>query len=813
MSVLGGSLVVLSLIGIGLVGLLLREMRRRRQAEAAARETHDALRKSEDFLERTGRLAGIGGWERDLLTDKASWSAETCRLLGTPPGYKPHPGELVDFFAPDARQAAAAALAQATSNGEGWDLELPLLRSDGHETWARWIGVAEFAAGKPIRLAGSLQDVTSQRAARLELKEALERVTSAADAGQIGIWDWDVSANQIIWNPRMYTLYGLDPRDGPASYDIWLRRLHPDDRASAVRAVGECAEGVAPLTTEFRIIWDDGTVRHIQAAGKMTRDPTGHTVRLIGTNWDVTEARELAAELARRAELLTEAAEREAALFLNSQDYMFIIRVEDEASGPAFIYEGFNPAHSAVTGIPSEDLIGRRPEACLPPNISELLLSRYNRCLQEGKTITYSNTYDLPVGTRDFEGSITPVRSSATGKISRLVGMMRDVTERNQMEDALRHAQKLEAIGRLSAGVAHDFNNILQIIVGGLEMVLDEVNEGTPAYEFANVAINSATRGASLTHRLLSYARKQILRPQPVEVAPLLAELEILLTRTLGAQTTIRVRVNSAGAVMADPGQLQTALLNLAINSSHSMPQGGILDFTVRAEHEASNSWIVIAVTDTGCGMDEATMAQATEPFFTTKGVEGSGLGLSMVQGFAEQSGGRFQITSLVGEGTTVELRLPSVAYADPNERPALGEIPPAKYRILLVDDAPAVLATTAALLEKCGFAVVQAGAGDTVLALLGKNERFDALVTDYAMPGLNGVDLIAKARITQPGLKALLITGYAAEKHAETLPTDVPVLQKPFKRSDLIEALHRVLQVDRDTAPEVTARSEIQYP
>jgi PAS domain-containing protein len=569
-------------IEIGLAGLLVRELRGRRQAEATGRETHEALRRSEEFLERTGRVAGIGGWERDLLTGEISWSAETCRLLGMPPGYKPTVEAAAEFFAPEARRAAAAAMRQAEGGGEGWDLELPFLRPNGREIWLRSIGTVEFAAGKAVRLTGSLQDMTSRRAARQELKETLDRVTLAADAGHIGVWDWEIATDQIIWNSWMYRLYGLEPQDRPASYAMWAERLHPDERDAIETAVTKWTEDAMPGSTEFRIVWDDGSVHHIQAAAKVTRDSTGRAVRMVGTNLDITESRELAAELVRRADLLAKAAEREMALFRNSPDSLTIIRVEKDASGPMFIFEAFSPAHGAVTGLKSEEMIGCRPEACLPAGIGEIVRSRYDQCLREEKTITFSDTHTLPVGSRDFEGSVTPVWNPATGKIVRLVGMMRDVTERNLLEGALSQAQKMEAIGRLSAGVAHDFNNILQCIVGGLEIVLDDVDPQTPAYEFASIAINSAAQGASLTHRLLSYARKQILRPQTVEVAPFLKELEILLARTLGPQIAIHVGMNRAGAVLADPGQLQTALLNLAINSSHAMPQGGVLSFEVQ---------------------------------------------------------------------------------------------------------------------------------------------------------------------------------------------------------------------------------------
>ena len=451
----------------------------------------------------------------------------------------------------------------------------------------------------------------------------------------------------------------------------------------------------------------------------------------------------------------------------------------------------------------SVEVVGRTPETCLPPKVAESVVSRYRRCLKERKTITWRETYTFPIGTRDYEGSIAPVPHPTTGRIVRLVGAMRDVTEYNAMEGALRQAQKMEAIGQLSAGVAHDFNNILQTIVSGLELMLDEVKE-TSAHEFAQFAINAAARGASLTHHLLSYARKQMLRPQILDVIALLTETESLLARTLGPHIAVRASADEMASVLADPGQLQTALLNLAINASHAMPNGGSLTFDARAEIEAGQMWVVIVVTDTGVGMDEATLARAVEPFFTTKGPGGSGLGLSMVQGFAEQSGGRFCITSTPGQGTTVELRLPSATAVPHTEALQLLEAPSGLIRILLVDDSAGVLLTTTAFMEKSGFTVVTADSGDKALALLFNGEQFDVIISDYAMPGLNGADLIAQAQVIQPGLKALLITGYAGVSYADTLPKGTPLLYKPFQRADLLAALTLLIQpvASRPAAP-----------
>jgi CheY-like chemotaxis protein len=243
--------------------------------------------------------------------------------------------------------------------------------------------------------------------------------------------------------------------------------------------------------------------------------------------------------------------------------------------------------------------------------------------------------------------------------------------------------------------------------------------------------------------------------------------------------------------VLADPGQLQSALLNIAINASHAMPRGGILTIEAHEDSIDGQTWAVITLTDNGVGMDEATLAQAVEPFFTTKGLEGGGLGLSMVQGFAEQSGGTLRLTSIPGHGTMVELRLPSAEplhCVEPIANVSVAK--PLSERILLVDDSLDVLITTGAFLKRAGYSVIQAESGDKALAILAGGERFDALISDFAMPGLTGGDLIAEARDIQPGLAALLISGYAGATVVDEKPGDIMVLQKPFQRAQLVAAL-----------------------
>ena len=276
-----------------------------RPSLAEFRRVHENLRQRKDFLDRIGTMAGVGGWELDIATNRVSWSSETYRIHGLPLEYQPTLEAGIDFYTPEAQPIIRAAIERCIAEGVAWDLELPFDRVDGERIWVRAMGTVTLSDGKPIRLTGAFQDVTTRVAARRALQEINERIALATDSGRIGIWDWDVEHNVMFWDAWMYRLYGLEPQGSHCTYDLWASHLHPDDREAAEQAVRDDIEGTNPYRFEFRIVWDDGSVHHIGAAGHVTRNAAGRAIRMIGSNWDVTEARALSTALASQHELLT----------------------------------------------------------------------------------------------------------------------------------------------------------------------------------------------------------------------------------------------------------------------------------------------------------------------------------------------------------------------------------------------------------------------------------------------------------------------------------------------------------------------------
>jgi signal transduction histidine kinase/CheY-like chemotaxis protein len=399
--------------------------------------------------------------------------------------------------------------------------------------------------------------------------------------------------------------------------------------------------------------------------------------------------------------------------------------------------------------------------------------------------------------------------TAADGDVLAYGSLVLDITERKRLEEQLAHAQKMDAIGRLTGGIAHDYNNTLGVISGNLELLNLDLPAGSPLRDYCRAALRAADRSADLTRRLLTFARRQTLRPKIVDVGELVTGLRALLSVTLRAPIEIQL-VLEAGAhnALVDPGQLENALLNLAINSRDAMPSGGTFSIwveTIRAAQTffdgraevPAGEYVRIVVADTGAGMLPETLSKAADPFFTTKGDRGgTGLGLSMVQGFASQSGGVFAIHSQISRGTEVRLYLPRVEA--PEEAAAAGDDAadppmPGSLRVLLVEDDRELGRTVAMMLGGLGYQVLLAEDAVTALDIVRGRSDIDLLLTDIMLPGsLSGVDVARRARDINPRLAVILATGYVegAGEQPIPIPEDLPLLHKPFRLGPLDRAI-----------------------
>ena len=373
---------------------------------------------------------------------------------------------------------------------------------------------------------------------------------------------------------------------------------------------------------------------------------------------------------------------------------------------------------------------------------------------------------------------------------------------RERAQAALLQAQKIETMGQLVGGVAHDFNNLLMAVIGNLDLLAKRIGDDPRKTRLLEGALEGARRGATLTQRLLAFARRQELQSRPTDVLALVEDMRGLITRSVGPIIDVRIVASgSTPAVSIDPNQLEMALLNLAVNARDAMPSGGLL--TIALDHQlvaagelalAPGPYVRLSVQDTGEGMDSVTLARAVEPFFSTKGVgKGTGLGLSMVHGLADQSGGTFRLKSELGVGTKAELWLPVAdRTAETFAQPQTSEALTSPATILLVDDDALIAASTVAQLEDLGHRVVEVHSGKEALAILNDGLNPDLVITDHAMPGMTGIELSVTVRACYPTLPILLATGYA-ELQGE-LAIELPRLAKPYTQEQLSSEIARLL-------------------
>jgi PAS domain S-box-containing protein len=383
--------------------------------------------------------------------------------------------------------------------------------------------------------------------------------------------------------------------------------------------------------------------------------------------------------------------------------------------------------------------------------------------------------------------------------------VLAEVSQRERAEEQLRQAQKMEAIGQLTGGVAHDFNNLLMAVLGNLELLRKHVAGDAKATRLIDGALQGAQRGASLTQRLLAFARRQDLQVGPVDLGMLVAEMKDLLQRSVGSRIAVEVAASGhLPPVSADANQVELALLNLAVNARDAMPDGGTIRIELNRVEEktpsdslAPGSYVVLSVIDQGSGMDAATVQKAIEPFFSTKELgKGTGLGLSMVHGLALQLHGRLTLKSSVGKGTTAELWIPvstsEIQEKQQDELPAGRPAAAGPKRILLVDDDMLIAMSSADMLADLGHEVVEAYSGKEALALMDGGATFDLLITDYSMPGMTGAELATAARERAPELPILLASGYADLPSG--LEIDVARLAKPYSQQQLASVLGSIL-------------------
>ena len=808
---------------------------RDRTEQHLAGEALEALNERYHLAQRATRDAI---WDWNLQTNSVRWNAALQEAYGWAPGQVEPTGDwwIAQIHPKDRAKVDHSIYAVIHGTRTGWTHEYRFRRAD--DSYAEVLDrgyVIRDHQGRPLRMIGAMLDLTGIRTAEAALRVSEERSRSIlenVDAAfaivevKFDTDDQPVDYRFVEANPGFERQAGVDLRGK------WVTEFAPDLERFWFETYGHVAKTGEPANFEnyaeaFEHWFDVRAVR--------VGDPAARTIAIIFN--DVTERRQAEERLRISEALARENVERvQLALAAGAiigtwhWDLMTDQFAVDEAFAHTF---GLDPALGRQ-GIPLAQII-----ATVHPDDKTGLTTAIDEVIARGGT--YAHQYRVRRADRQYYWieANGRVDHAPDGTPLRFPGVLLDVEERRTIEEErdrvtaelriltetleqqveartadlllaeeqLRQSQKMEAVGQLTGGLAHDFNNLLMGITGALDLLGTRIIQGRmkDVDRYVTAAQGAAKRAAALTHRLLAFSRRQTLDPRPTDVNRLISGMEDLIRRTTGPAINVEV-VGAAGLwpTLVDPNQLENALLNLCINARDAMPGGGRLtietvntwldDQAARRRDADPGQYVAVSVTDTGTGMTPDVIARAFDPFFTTKPLgEGTGLGLSMIYGFARQSGGQVRIYSEVGQGTTMRIYLPRhYGIADTAENlPSLDEAPRAQagQTVLVVDDEPTVRMLVMEVLEELGYAAIEAADGASGLMILRSNAQIDLLVTDVGLPGgMNGRQMADAARSTRPGLKVLFITGYAENAVIGNgqLEPGMRVLTKPFSMEAL---------------------------
>jgi PAS domain S-box-containing protein len=624
------------------------------------------------------------------------------------------------------------------------------------------------------------------------LRESEKRYKDLAELLPQVVFETDDKANLTFTNRRAFELFGYTQEDFEAGLNV-LNMLAPEDRSRGAKNIQMVLAGEKPQNPEYRVLRKDGSALHVIIdSSAIVRD--SEPVGIRGILVDITERKHMEEELRK----LSHAVEQSPASVV----------ITDKTG----LIEYVNHKFTELTGYTLNEALGKNPRILksgqMPQETYEELWS----------TITSGREWKGQLHNKKKNGelywehaSISPIIDS-TGQISHFIGIKEDITERKRLEQQFFQAQKMEAIGRLAGGVAHDFNNLLSVIIGSSDLLLDTLDQSDPKRVELEEIKDAGNRAATLTSQLLAFSRKQIRTPEFMDINEVLTDVEKMLHRLIGEDVEVVLRLSpEIGQIYADPVQLEQVIMNLAVNARDAMPQGGkfileTADVTLDEEYARDHiaikpgRYTMLAVSDTGCGMTPEIQAHLFEPFFTTKERgKGTGLGLSTVYGIVKQNDGFIWVYSEPNQGTTFKIYLPTI------DRPVVSETPPIKEvanlhgteTILVVEDDPHLRALASRILQRHGYAVLEAQHAASAELICGQHQGpIHLLLTDIVMPGASGRQLAHLLANSRPEMKVIYTSGYANDVIAQrwNLEPGITLIQKPFTPDLLAHKVREVL-------------------
>jgi PAS domain S-box-containing protein len=696
---------------------------------------------------------------------------------------------------PEWISADERAIAELRERGTCTPYEKEYLRRDGTRVTV-FLSDA-MLPGPEEQIAALVLDITERKRAEQALRRSEANLRKSQETAKLGSWIYG-PADRLSWSDEMYRLFGVAP-----TFDLtvasFIDLIHPDDREAMRAWIAACEAGEKPGELEFRTLTPSGAVRYICGNGELFYDATGKPLYMSGTAQDITERK-----LAEQA--LQDSEHKFRMIIENSRDVIFTL----DADGH-FLF--ISPAIHYLVGHEPSALIGHPFQAIVHPDHAEACVQAMRRIIEKG---TPSPGFEYRVrhvdGQYRWHTANGAAVHDAAGNLIHFQGVARDITERRKLEEQLRQSQKMESVGRLAGGVAHDYNNMLSVILGYTEIALSKTAADDPLHADLQEIQHAATRSADITRQLLAFARRQTIAPEVLDLNADVEKLLKMLRRLIGEDIDL-AWLPGAGlwSVRMDPSQLNQVLANLCVNARDAIADVGKITIETRnvrfdeaycANHPgfSPGNFVQLAVSDNGSGMDKEIQAHLFEPFFTTKGIgRGTGLGLATVYGIVKQNEGFINVYSEPGKGSTFRIYLPR--HAGPAaEAPKATDSHTPKGRgetVLVVEDEEAILKLTKKILERLGYLVLAAGTPAEAIEISGQpGIHIHLLITDVVMPGMNGRELADRLRQMHPGLKYLFMSGYTANAiaHHGVLDSGVLFIQKPFSASDLARKVRQSL-------------------
>ena len=785
----------------------------RKASEDALHQREMQLLASQEHLSLAQRVGKVGSAEVDFTTGTSRWSDQLYALFGLSPSTPPSFESFLAILPQETHDLAFRIRAQELRGVPSPPRELTIVRPDGEQRLLyRVVEMIPGEGGRPKGMITTYQDITDIRRMEEQLQVSREHLARAQRIGRIGSAEVDLQTRRVYWSDGMYDLLGLEQSVSPGR-DSFLNAVHPEDRILVTNHRALALHGGTTPPLEFRIIRPDGSLRWIYHKVEAVLGPDGRPQKLIGIDQDVTDRKLAMLELDERDHQYRDSQKHLAlAQRVGKIGSVEIDRVTGVSrwSDEMFALLGLDPA----TSPPGEATL----VSVIHPDDRALVAERRARLLRDERNVP-GEFRIIRADTGELRWMHVQSGPSADPSSDTVVGTFQDITDlklaqqqREEIERQLMQAQKMEAVGNLTGGIAHDFNNLLNVILGRLDLIENELADRPQLREWVQICAAAARKGASLTRNMMAFARQQPLRPTAIELDDSIREMVRILQRSLSDAIEIKVVCEEGLWVCeADPAQLQSALLNLALNARDAMLDGGKLtidahngkidaEYAMRNADAMPGDYVVLAVTDTGTGMPQDVIDHAFEPFFTTKEVgKGSGLGLSMVYGFARQSGGHVKIYSEVGHGTTIRLYLPRAIKIEDAvaelEAQAAAPPPPSSVpingheTIMVVEDDEDMRDLTVAVLERLGYGVLSAREAESAIPLFDAHPEISLLLTDISLPGgMNGRRLAEQFLAKRPALKVLYMSGYSEDAiiHQGRLDPGVRLLQKPFQNEDL---------------------------